>query len=151
MKKHSQQVKEKALEMFLSGVTLEEISLELKVNFETVKSWHRFGKWKQKNKETYRKTTEKLIKKVAKADAKDKFDVREEFKSVYKDIKEKDLPVCETAMEKMSARNQQRAYLREIGLIDQLYIENKNVKHSGQVEVKPILGGSININLPENQ
>lgn len=138
-KKHPQEIKDKALELWKSGRELEEISKELEIDFEVVKKWHYRYEWANERKEQKKKNARKLSEKIAKKDAEDKFNVREEFKKIYKEIKEKDLPKYKKPIEQIAARNQQRAFLREIGLIDQLYVEKS--ESNVNVNVRPILGG----------
>ena len=142
--KHSQQTKEKALELFLKGTTLEEIAKTFKVPFETIKQWHKVYKWAAKKTENNRKTTENLQEKVSKEKAEERFDVRKEFIEGYKEAK-KLKEEAESTIEKVSTLNVAHKYLEHVGKIDQVYTEQIN--HTGTVQVIPIFG-NLKANVP---
>ncbi|GEM_PF-7078133 len=78
MKRHSKEIKDKALELFLDrtkNYTLEQIAQDLKIPFETVKSWHKLGKWAKENKKNCRKTAEKIQKTISDKNAKKELSV----------------------------------------------------------------------------
>ena len=140
-KNHPQQVKEKALKMFLRGVTLEEISLELKVKFETVKSWHKLGRWKDKVQEVCRKTAEKLTE----LETTHNFNVIKEYVGLYNDVNRVQ---TEKPIEDLAKKRTKREVLKDIAQIAGYF--KQEVKHSGEVTVIPIMG-SAPLNIPKSE
>jgi hypothetical protein len=148
MKRHSQQIKDKALELWKSGTKLEDIHKQLDIPIETLRTWHERYHWSEKRKTQKKKNEQELSKKIAKQNAKEKFDVRKEMIGNFRDAREIRQAEAEKPIEKASLLNVEHKYLEHIGKIDQLYTEN--VKLSGQVKVIPIFGSDIKANVPSH-
>lgn len=139
-KPHPKEIRNKALELFLSGKTLEEVSKELDIAFKTITAWHERDKWAEAKADNAVKVREKVKKKAAKVvvakelTVLDKSRKSQEFLHKFKDT-------VQDAQDAAVFINAEAKLLTIEGKITGELVEK--TKHEGkiQLEVKPLLGG----------
>ncbi len=162
MKRHSQQTKDKALELWKSGTKLEDIHKQLDIPIETLRTWHERYQWSEKRKNQKKKNEQELSKKIAKQDAKEKFDARQEMineteflqviQSDTVNLVEPQKPIEQLMLRNVliNASKARQSAIFSIAKIDGLIVDKS--KHEGEIThtVIPIFGSDIKANVPSH-
>ncbi len=137
-KRHSQDTRETALELWLKGHSLKDIAQALDVQYVTIKKWHERYNWAKVSKETKEKAVGKLSEKVSKDSAFKDFNVREEFIGLFEHAK--GLTTDDEGLIKIQANKAANQVLFNIAKIDGLITDKKKIDGDLELKVKPILG-----------
>jgi hypothetical protein len=140
--RHSKEVKDKALKLWLEGLELEEISKELNLLFDTLKTWHARYKWSLRRKQQNETNDRRLKEKIAQQEAKYQINVRNEYIDRLIEAKKKREIVDEDGLyETVAFLNCEKGYLFDIAKIDGLISDKRKHEIDAKVTIIPLLGG----------
>ena len=135
-KRHLQEIRDQAKELFLSNKTVEAVSKELNLPLETIKAWHFRDKWSKAKEEKEKEVARRLQEKLTDLEVAHNFNVIKEYVGLYKDVNNVE---TEKPIEDLAKKRTKREVLKDIAQMAGYF--KQEVKHSGEVTVIPIFNG----------